>query len=170
MKLRNLFLYFVLIVLTPCLIGQTVGSSGRVTGNLALHGSVNFTTSGLSVSCSSGCPLSSYTAGPISPSSQVAGGVITFTASHDASGTIGGASGGGAAQVQVSCNGGTTWLPFASGTATLPTLSMSWTYPVPSCTGPTNLNTLLFRITLGGGGSPSFNMTATANSQVTISW
>jgi hypothetical protein len=149
---------------------QTSGASGRVTGGVQRHGRISFGIGSLTVNCNSGCPNPSYIDGPISPSSQTVSGTLHFSTTTDASGGIGGSVGGGTGQAQVSCDGGITWNSIAVGTATLPTTSMSWSYPTPTCSGPSNANTLQFRIFIGGGGSPSFNMNATAPSTVTISW
>jgi len=170
MKIKTFILGNFFCLISVLSVAQTSGAPGRVTGGVQRHGTISFGIGSLTVSCNSGCPNPSYTDGPISPSSQTVSGTLHFSTTTDASGTIGGSAGGGTAQAQVSCDGGTTWNSIAIGSATLPTTSMSWSYPTPTCSGPTNANTLQFRILIGGGGSPTFNMNATAPSTVTISW
>ena len=94
---------------------------------------------------------------------------MTFNASHDLTVNLGGAYGGGAGTLQVSCNGGSTYLTIATGSGSIGS-SIGYSYSTQSCTGVTNLNTLLFRTILSGGGDSSFNMQIYSPSSVTISW
>jgi len=171
MKFITTLVVALLLVFQPvAAISQANGAPGRVTGNRTGHGTVVFATGGLSVSCNTGCPASPYSSGTISPSSQVASGSISFASSHDDSGNIGGSSGGGSGLFQVSCDGGSSWITIDSGSATLPTTSMSFSFSTPNCSGPTNLNTLLFKVVVAGGGPGAFNMNMNSPSNVTITW
>ena len=69
--------------------------------------------------------------------------------------------------MQVSCDGGSTWMPRVNGSGSVGG-GMTISYPTPVCSGPTNLNTLLFRAILGGGGDSSFNMSFESPSSVTL--
>jgi len=94
---------------------------------------------------------------------------VAFTTTHDAGVTAGGSSGGGVGQLEVSCNGGSTWITLTTASDTIGG-SISYSYNVPICSGVTNLDTLLFRAVLSGGGVTGFNMSFTAPSSVIINW
>ena len=147
---------------------QVVGAAGRTTGANNSGGIYVFPLTLGTISCSgTTCTATSIT---VTPPSQVVSGLLVFNSSHDPNFTVGGASGGGAGQMQVSCDGGSTWMATAVGSGSTG-FATSYNYPPASCTGPTNLNTLQFRLYLtGGGGTSSFNMTFTSPSSVTISW
>jgi hypothetical protein len=147
---------------------QAVGATGRTTSSGTSTSTSTFSLTALGTITCSGMTCS-YTSGTISPSSQVVSGTLAFNSTHDASMTIGGTSGGGTGQVQVSCDGGSTWNAIAIGSGSVGS-AVSYTYPTPHCTGVTNLNTLEFREFLGGGGTTGFTMALTSPSQVTISW
>jgi len=158
-----------LLLLLCCasVLAQVPGSPGRTTsGGNNTH---TFTFSpGLGTITCSGSTCSD-TSGSVSPGSQVVSGNLTFNASHDADFSLGGAFGSGTGQMQVSCNGGSTWMTLAEGNGSVGG-GLTYGYPTPVCSGPTNLNTLLFRSFLGGGGASSFNMSFESPSSVAISW
>jgi hypothetical protein len=168
--MKNIILGLFLSLCAVVCSAQVNGAPGRVTGNTGSHGNFVFASGGHTITCSSGCSASPYSSLTFSPTSQVVSGNLTFSSSHDDSGSIGGSTGGGSGLFQVSCDGGSSWITIDGGSATLPTTSMTWTYNTPSCTGPTNLNTLQFRMVVSGGGDASFNMSASSPSNVTITW
>jgi hypothetical protein len=149
---------------------QANGAPGRVTGNNGSHGTFSFSSGGVSVSCNSDCPSSPYSSSTVSPTSQVVSGTLQFSTSHDDSGSIGGGAGSGNGLFQVSCDGGSTWISIDNGSATLPTTTMTFSFMTPTCSGPSNLNTLLFKMVVAGGGTGSFNMNASSPSTTTITW
>jgi hypothetical protein len=149
------------------LLAQVPGAPGRTTGPGNSTHSVYFSPGLGTITCSgSSC---SYTSGSVSPSSQVAFGNLHFTSTHDADFNLGGAYGSGTGQMQVSCNGGATWMTIAEGSGSVGG-AVAYSYSTPVCSGVSNLNTLLFRAFLGGGGASSFNMSFESPSSVTISW
>ena len=164
----------ILAIAFACLAGsslaaQVAGAPGRTTAAFGgSHGSSSFLLSGLSPITCSGATCSN-TSSTVSPGSQVMSGTLTFNASHDLNVSIGGAYGGGAGLFQVSCNGGSTYLTIATGSGSIGS-SVGYSYAPPSCTGVTNLNTLLFRTQLSGGGATNFNMSITPPSSFTIAW
>ena len=160
-----------LVFILSCLsaIAQQGGAGGRTTGASG-SGSQSLTYNpGLGTINCSGTSCFAVS-GTVSPGSQSVTGTLHFITTHDAGFTIGGASGGGAGLFQVSCDGGSTWLSPAGGSATIGGGAPAYNYPTPTCTGPTNLNTLLFRSLLGGGGPTTVNETFTAPSSVTVTW
>lgn len=168
----KLFFYAAIIGFSLVVVGsadgQVVGATGRTTSGGSGTFLYTYGLSGLTTITCSGSTCSN-TSSNVSPGSQVVFGTLTFNSTHDLAVTIGGASGGGAGLLQVSCNGGSTWLTVAIGSGSIPG-GVSYSYPTPTCTGVTNLNTLLFRLNLSGGGSSSFNMTDQPPASVTISW
>jgi hypothetical protein len=164
-KILVCFLFFF-----ESIIAQQAGAPGRTTGNLAVHGSASITTSSLTLSCtgSTAC-TAGVTSGSITGPNQIAGGVLHFTATTDGNGTVGGASGGGAGQLVVTCNGGSPQA-LTTATYTLPTTTASMAYPNPTCTGVTNLNQLSFYSTLSGSGGSGFNMAFTPSSSISITY
>lgn len=149
------------------LAAQVPGAPGRTTGASNSTYSSQFSPGLGTITCSgSTC---SFTSSSVSPSSQVVSGNLHFNSTHDANFNLGGAFGGGTGQMQVSCDGGSTWIPIANGSGSVGG-GMTISYPTPVCSGPTNLNTLLFRAILGGGGDSFFNMSFESPSSVTITW
>lgn len=147
---------------------QQGGAGGRTTGASG-SGSHSFTFGpGLGTITCSGTSCSA-TSGSVSPSSVSVTGNLHFTSTHDANFTIGGPAGGGTGQFQVSCDSGSTWFSIAIGNGNIPN-PVTYTYPTPVCSGPTNLNTLLFRAILGGGGPSTINEMFTSPSSVTVTW
>jgi hypothetical protein len=147
------------------LCGQVPGSTGRTTAP-GTAGTFTFILGIGTINCS-GSPCN-QTSSTVSPGSQAVSGTLTFNASHDAALNIGGASGGGAGVVEVSCDSGSTWITIAIGSGSIGSPTMS--YPPSTCSGPTNLNTLLFRSTISGAGGGGFNMVLQSSSQVVITW
>ncbi len=149
-------------------VQQGGNGAGRTTGgSIGVH---SFSYSpGLSAATCSGTTCNG-SQGPVSPGSQAVSGTLHFASSHDASGSIGGSTGGGTGLFQVSCDGGSTWVTIVNGAATLPTTGMSITYISPTCTGPSNTSTLQFRAMVAGGGASGYNESFTPSSQVTITW
>jgi hypothetical protein len=155
------------LLFSVSLAAQVPGATGRTTGSRNNVHSFQFSPGLGTITCSgSTC---SDTSSSVSPSSQVVSGNLHFNAIHDAGFGLGGAFGGGTGQMQVSCNGGSTWMPIASGSGSVGG-SVTISYATPVCSGPTNLNTILFRAILGGGGDFSFNMSFESPSSVTITW
>lgn len=164
--MRRIWLALCLVLAAASLTAQVPGAPGRTTGPKG-GGTFSFSIGFGAISCSgSTC---SDTSGTVSPGSQVVSGPITFNAAHNAALSLGGLFGGGAGLMEVSCDGGSTWLTTVSASGTVGGV-ITYMYPPPSCTGPTNLNTLLFRAVLGGGGASSFNMTFDPPTSVLISW
>ncbi len=155
-------------ILLLLLLLQQGGAGGRTTGASG-SGSHSLTYSpGLGTINCSGTSCSAVS-GNVSPGSQSVTGTLHFVTTQDAVFTIFGASGGGSGIFQVSCDGGSTWLNIASASRTIGD-PPSFNYPTLSCSGPTNLNTLLFRSLLAGGGFDTVNETFTAPSSVTVTW
>jgi hypothetical protein len=157
---------FAAAMVHSCAHAQVPGAPGRTTSPGST--STSFYTPSLGTITCSGTTCT-YTSGTVSPSSQAVSGTLAFNSSQDAGFTVGGPMGGGAGQMQVSCDGGTTWLPLAVGSGSIGG-SVSYYYPTSHCTGVTNLNSLQFRSYLTGGGGTGFNMSFTAPSSVTITW
>lgn len=161
-------LFLLLALALPVAAQQAGGGSGRTTGATG-SGVHSFTFSpGLGTITCSGTSCSA-TSGSVSPSSVSVTGNLHFTSTHDANFTIGGPAGGGTGQFQVSCDSGSTWFSIAIGNGNIPN-PVTYTYPTPVCSGPTNLNTLLFRAILGGGGPSTINEMFTSPSSVTVTW
>lgn len=156
-----------LLLCAGTLAAQVPGAPGRTTGAQGNTHFYQFSPGLGTISCT-GTSCTS-TSGSVSPGSQVVFSNLTFTSTHDAVFNLGGAFGGGAGQIQVSCNGGSTWMTIASGGGGVG-VGVTYGYSTPVCSGPTNLNTLLFRSLLGGGGDSSLNMSFQSPSSVTIGW
>jgi hypothetical protein len=156
-----------LLICCASVLAQVPGAPGRTTGPGNSTHSFDFSPGLGTITCSgSTC---SFTSSSVSPSSQVAFGNLHFSSTTDASFNVGGAFGSGTGQMQVSCNGGTTWMTIAEGTGIVGG-GVSYGYSTPVCSGVSNLNTLLFRAFLGGGGASSFNMSFESPSSVHITW
>lgn len=159
--------WILILLFSVSLVAQVPGAPGRTTGARNVGGSASFSPGLGTITCSgSTC---SFTSGSVSPSSQAVSGNLNFNSTHDASFSLGGSSGSGTGQMQVSCDGGSTWMTLAGGNGSVGG-GLTYSYPTPVCSGPTNLNTLLFRSFLGGGGASSFNMSFQSPSSVIISW
>ena len=156
-----------LLLCAGMLAAQVPGAPGRTTGARGNTHFYQFSPGLGTINCSGA--TCTFTSGSVSPGSQVVSGNLTFNASHDADFSLGGAFGSGTGQMQVSCDGGSTWMTLAEGNGSVGG-GVTYSYPTPVCSGPTNLNTLLFRSFLGGGGASSFNMSFQSPSSVTISW
>lgn len=149
-------------------VAQVPGAPGRTTGANGLI-SVIYSPGLGTITCSG--TTCSTTSSSVSPSSHSAAGVLSFNASHDANFTVGGTAGGGTGQLQVSCDGGSTWNAIVIGSGSVGGGAVSYAYVPYHCSGVTNLDTLLFRSILGGGGTTSaFNMLFTSPSSVVIAW
>jgi hypothetical protein len=157
------------LLFSASLVAQVPGGSGRTTGAQA-GGSGSSTTfsPGLGTITCTGTTCTD-TSSTVSPSSRAVSGNLTFVSTHDATFSVGGSSGGGTGQLQVSCNGGTSWMSIATGSGSVGG-SVTYGYSAPVCSGVSNLDALQFRSILGGGGASGFNMSFTAPSTVTISW
>jgi len=140
--------------------GRTTAPGGASTSTFSLAPLGTLTCSGMTCSA---------TSSSISPTTQSVSGTLAFNSTHDATVTIGGSTGGGAGVLEVSCDGGSTWLGIAVGSGSV-VPPVSYSYATPHCSGVTNLDTLLFRTTLSGGGGSGFNMSFATPSSVTISW
>ena len=154
------YLSLILLTCSAIVMGQAGSAPGRVTGNHGLHGSYNiggsFTVFCNSTSGSSPyCPQSSSTG---TAASQLSGGTITFTTTHDASGSTSG-SGGGSGTLYVTCNGGS---PIALVVATFATSSVTYNYYNGSCSGVINLNQIQFYVTVTGGGVSDYTESFTS--------
>jgi hypothetical protein len=149
------------------LAAQVPGATGRTTGaNNSTH-SVQFSPGLGTITCNgSTC---TFTSSSVSPSSQAVSGNLHFNSTHDTGFNLGGAFGSGTGQMQVSCDGGSTWTTIAVGSGSVGG-GVTFSYATPVCSGVSNLNTLLFRAFLGGGGATSFNMSFESPSSVTITW
>ena len=159
--------WLMVMLFSVSLAAQVPGATGRTTGSRNNVHNFQFSLGLGTITCSgSTC---SDTSSSVSPSSQVVSGNLHFNATHDVNFGLGGAFGGGTGQTQVSCDGGSTWMPIANGSGAVGS-GITLSYPTPVCSGPTNLNTILFRAILGGGGASSFNMTFESPSSVTITW
>lgn len=160
-------LAMLLLVCSAMLAAQVPGAPGRTTGPSGNTHSFYFSPGLGTITCSgSTC---TFTSSSVSPSSQVVSGNLHFSSSHDANFNLGVAFGSGTGQMQVSCNGGSTWMTLAEGSGVV-SGGITYSYPPHVCSGPTNLNTLLFRSFLGGGGASSFNMSFESPSSVAITW
>ena len=168
--MRRAIIALALVISVP-IAAQVVGATGRTSGSSGAGGAYSsvFSLSGITSPLTCTGASCSNTSATVSPGSKVSFGTITFNSSQDLSVSMGGLYGGGAGIVQVSCDGGSTYLTIAEGTGSIGS-SVTYTYPPARCTGVTNLNTLKFRTTLGGGGSTSFNMSISPSSSVVIAW
>jgi len=154
------------LLLMLCQVGGN--GSGRTTGARGVSGtSIVFYPSIATINCTgTTCTANS---GTVSPGSHVVSGPILFTPSADANFTFSGLEGGGAGQLEYSCDGGSTWSGIAAGMGVSGN-PVSYSYHGTSCTGPTNLNTVLVRTNLSGGGALPVTMSFLGSSSITISW
>lgn len=158
------YLSLILLICSTIVMGQAGSAPGRVTGNHGLHGSYNIGGS-FTVSCNSTasvppwCPQSSSTG---TAAYQLSGGTITFTTSHDSSGSSSGTGSGGGI-LFVTCNGGT---PIAIAQVTFSGAVVTYSYSGGSCAGVTNLNQIQFYATVVGGGLAGYAESFTSPSQI----
>ena len=123
------------------------------------------------ITCASTTCTASGSASPVTPGpNQPVFGTLHFASTHDLTVTLGGTTGSGTGDVEISCDLGATFFPLAQASCSLPTTTCTSTYLTPTCTGVTNLNKLEFHNTLSGTGAAGFNMSNVPSTSVTVNW